>query len=236
MHKQTALFNEKERIAHILMLNSFFLSEIGLFQGQIGVVLAMAKFYEYTKNEIYSDFVYDLLEVIVSKINKRLPFSFSKGLSGIGWGIEYLIQNKFVEGKSVEVCEEMDRKIMETDPRRIVDYSLETGFEGLLFYIVYHLQGVIQQDSKLPFDSGYLSDVYSVCKSMGDKDVGESLHSLSNIYIDFAENKEMPDYNPHIISFATNVPEIDYDKLTTYPLGLNNGLAGALVHLIDKDK
>lgn len=41
----------------------------------------------------------------------------------------YLIQNKFIEGESVEVCEEIDNKIMETDPRRISDYTLQTGFE-----------------------------------------------------------------------------------------------------------
>lgn len=50
MQTQTSPFKEKERIAHILMLNSFFLSEIGLFQGQIGIALVMAQFYKYTNN------------------------------------------------------------------------------------------------------------------------------------------------------------------------------------------
>lgn len=235
MDKQTILFDKKERIAHILMLNSFFESNIGLFEGQVGIAISMCKFYEYTNNDIYSEFVYDLLETILSKVNKGLPFSLATGLSGIGWGVEYLIQNKFVEGESVEICEEIDNKIMETDPRRIKDYSLETGFEGLLLYIVYHLHGTIQQGSKLPFDSTYLSDIYSVCKNLKDKDISESLRSLLNIYIAFAENKTMTDFNPQIIRFTSNVPEIDYDNLTTYPLGLNNGLAGALVDLIEKD-
>jgi hypothetical protein len=59
-----------------------------------------------------------------------MPFSLDKGLTGIGWGIEYLIQNGSVKGESVEICEEIDYRIMETDPKRITDFSLETGFEG----------------------------------------------------------------------------------------------------------
>lgn len=236
MQKQVIRFDENERIAHVLMLKSFFLSDIGLLGGQTGVALAMSKFYEHTKNEIFSDFVFDLLELVISKTNKGLPFSFSNGLSGIGWGIEYLIQHKLVEGESVDICEEIDHKIMETDPKRILDFSLETGFEGLLLYILYHLQGAIKNATSLPFDSIYLSDIYSVCKNIKNKDINESLRSLLNIYINFAENKVMPDYKPQVIIFVTNVLEIDYDNLTTYPLGLNNGLAGTLVHLLEKDK
>lgn len=165
-----------------------------------------------------------------------MPFSFSNGLSGIGWGIEYLIQHKLVEGESVEISEEIDHKIMETDPKRILDFSLETGFEGLLLYILYHLQGIIKQGTSLPFDSIYLSDIYSVCKNIKNKNVNESLRSLLDIHINFAENKVMPDYEPQVISFATNVLEIDYDNITTYPLGLKYGLVGTLVHLLQKDK
>lgn len=235
MKKNVTKFTNSMRVVHTLMLKSFFESNIGLFDGQMGVALAISKLYEHTKNEILLDSVYDLLELILSKINKGLSFSFSNGLSGIGWGIEYLIQHKLVEGESVEICEEIDKKIMETDPRRIVDYSLETGFEGLLLYIVYHLQGAIQQGTKLPFDNTYLSDIYFVCKNINGKKVNKSLNTLSEAYISFAKNKMIPDYELPLIGFATNVPKIDFDKLTTYPLGLNNGIAGVLVHLLEKD-
>lgn len=186
MQKQLIRFDENERIAHVLMLKSFFLSDIGIFGGQTGVALAMSKFYEHKKNEIFSDFVFDLLELVISKTSKGLPFSFSNVLSGIGWGIEYLIQHKLVEGESVEICEEIDHKIMETDPRRIADYSLETGLEGLLHYVVYHLQGAMKQKSRLPFDNTYLSDIYSVCKTVKSKNMSETLKQLSDNFILFA--------------------------------------------------
>lgn len=217
------------------MLKSFFESDISLFKGQMGIVLALAEYSQKKDNRILVDFYFDLLDKIISKINKGLSFTFSNGLSGIGWGIEYLIQNKLIDGDGVEICEEMDRKIMETDPRRIEDYSLENGFEGLLLYIVYHLRGAIKQGAKLPFDNTYLSDIHSVCKNINNKNASKSLNTLSETYISFAEHKKMPDCELSLISLASNVPEIVYNKLVTYPLGLNNGIAGALVHLIEKD-
>jgi len=235
MKKNITKFTNSMRVVHTLMLKSFFESNIGLFEGQMGIALAISKFYEYTKNDAFLDYVYDLLELTISKINNGLSISFSNGLSGIGWSIEYLIQNKLVEGESVEICEEIDNKIMEIDPRRIEDYSLETGFEGLLLYVVYHLQGAIKQGTKLPFDNTYLSDIYSVCKSINYKNINKSLNDLSEAYISFVENNMMPVYDQRIINFAANVPKIDYDKLITYPLGLDNGIAGVLVHLLEKD-
>ena len=49
----------------------------------------------------------------------------------------YLIANTFVEGDSLEICEEIDSKIMETDPRRLTDYTLEDVYkrQALHFHI-----------------------------------------------------------------------------------------------------
>jgi len=44
------IFNSQERISHILMLNSFFIPDIGLYQGQMG----MAK---YSKPPLSYDFI-----------------------------------------------------------------------------------------------------------------------------------------------------------------------------------
>jgi hypothetical protein len=210
--------------------------DIGLYHGQMGVALAISKRFQHTNNNIFADFYYDLLEKVIEKVNKGLDFSLSKGLSGIGWGIEYLVQNGFAEGESVEICEEIDHRIMETDPKRINDFSLETGFEGLLHYIIYHLQGTVMQKTKLPFDNTYLSDIYAVCKTLDNKNISDSLRSLSDVYIRFIEQKRFPNYQFQIIDFVAGTPELEFEKLTTYPLGLNNGLSGAFIHLLEKEK
>ena len=62
--------------------------------------------------------------------------------------MEYLIQNRLVEGDSLEVCKEFDERIVRENVRRMTDLSLETGLEGLLHYITAHLQGVWNQPAK----------------------------------------------------------------------------------------
>lgn len=56
-----------------------------------------------------------------------MPVDFCSGLSGVGWGVEYLIQNKFVDADSDELLEDIDAKIMEWDVRRIKNgiYTLD---------------------------------------------------------------------------------------------------------------
>ena len=43
MKKDIVKFNNSTRIVNILMLKSFFESNIGLFEGQMGVVITMAE-------------------------------------------------------------------------------------------------------------------------------------------------------------------------------------------------
>ncbi len=101
---QVRKFNDTERIIHHLMLHSYFISDIGLLHGQMGVILALSEYSKHTGNPVYFEAASYLLDNVLEKINKELPFSFSSGLSGIGWGIEYPIQEGFVEGESDEIC------------------------------------------------------------------------------------------------------------------------------------
>lgn len=234
-NSQIVVFSILQRISHILLLNSLLLTEVGLYRGKIGLAITFAELFKYTSEDVFYDYMGNLLDDIFHKThNEELDTSFQSGLSGIGWGIEYLIQNNLVEGESVRVCKEIDSKIMETDPMRICDYTLETGLEGLLHYIVYHLQGSIKQQTPLPFDETYLSDMYSVCKTARCK--SKSITHISDKYISFIENKTLLNYEPQINKFATNTPELDYEALSTYPLGLNSGLAGYLIHLLENSK
>ena len=77
-----------------------------------------------------------LMEDIYNNINEEIPIDFETGLCGIGWGIEYLLQNKLVNGNSDEILAEYrPEKIMERAPLRIYDYSMENGLGGILLYV-----------------------------------------------------------------------------------------------------
>ena len=46
------------------------------------------------KSDVYSDCASELLDDIWSEIGTNETLFFAEGLCGIGWGIEYLIQQK----------------------------------------------------------------------------------------------------------------------------------------------
>lgn len=223
------MFADTERITHHLMLNAYFNPDLGLFHGQMGTVLAMSEYSKYMNNEVYFDVASCLLDNIAGKMHKNLLFSFASGLSGIGWGIEYLIQYGFVEGESVEICEEIDRKIMETDPRRILDFSLDTGFEGLLHYVIYHLQGAMKQNTELPFDDRYLSDIYAICSLLKERIKNTSISILLEVFRNFYNTGNIKDYNTSVIDFVIMESTDISNEISSYPLGLKDGLAGKLL-------
>jgi len=94
------------------MLKSFNIANLGLFHGKIGIALFFYHYCQHTGNVVYSDYADDLLDNILDNIHTYLPSTFESGLTGIAWGIEYLIQNNFVLGNSNEICEDIDAHIM----------------------------------------------------------------------------------------------------------------------------
>lgn len=66
------------------------MQDVGLPLGKMGIVLAMSDYSKFTSNEIYFEVASCLLDDIMEKMYKNLDYSFSTGLFGIGWGIEYL--------------------------------------------------------------------------------------------------------------------------------------------------
>lgn len=226
-------FEDDKRIAHYLMLNSYFITDISLWYGQMGIVLAMSEYSKYMGNKVYFDVALYLLNNISERINGDLVLSFASGLTGIGWGIENLIQQGYIEGDGVEICEEIDQRIMEIDLKRISDLSLENGIEGLLHYVIYHLQGAIKQQTKFPFDKMYLSDLYELSMTLKRQNINKSLALLLDIYTTFYAGQCAVNYRVKESCFVA-VDMVDLqDKISSYPMGLRNGLAGILLNAIN---
>jgi len=224
------LFTIEQQIIHHLLLQSHFLKDIGLFHGKMGIALFFYHYSKHTGNDVYSDYAGDLLDDIWDNIHNRLPDTFESGLTGIAWGIEYLIQNDFVSGNGNEICEEIDNRIMQIDPRRMTPEFIEKELEGFLYYVLIRTSGTVKQQSGLPFDEMYRNDLFQVFSFLlkQEKTSGTCLE-LINQYLDFATGKHLLDYKPDLLHFIDkNENEIKEKNILSAPLGLNNGLAGQL--------
>lgn len=91
------------RSANVLLLNASFIDNLGLLNGKMGIAIFFYHFARYTGSKIFEEYASELLDEIYEEINTNTPVDFANGLTGVGWGIEYLVKNGFVEADTDEV-------------------------------------------------------------------------------------------------------------------------------------
>lgn len=185
----------------------------GLICGHMGVVLTIANCSK-LERMTYLDIVCEyLLEKIFNKLGTTSDISFEKGLTGVGWGIEYLIQNNLMIGDSNELCRDIDDKIMNYDLDRMnIDDLL-----GVQHYVLARIQGNIMSSRIIPFNSLYMSKLYQLLSVQSILD-----NSLAHI----VENgcKDIKIKQLTINAIMTSVNEINYKSLS-----LKNGISGYIM-------
>ena len=132
----------------------------------MGIVIFFYHYNRYTDNKIFEDFAGELLDEIFEEINSNTPINFADGLTGIGWGIEYLLQNKFVNADSDEVLTEIDDTIFRNSHYR--PFLLDSGkdlFGYGLYYISRILNHGIDDENHNPiFRKQYLNFLADYCE------------------------------------------------------------------------
>lgn len=217
-------FNKEQKLLHHLILHSYDSPmALGLFDGMAGVMLVLAN-YSRERNEPNVECVSDfLMEKIISHIPKDMTIGLAHGLAGIGWAIEYLIQNGYMKGCGIDLTEEIDKQIMALNIHRIKDESLDTGSLGLAHYVLAHMQGAIQQ-RKFAFDQKYLDDWEELLRI--NKAKNDTWKSLDHTYSCIIKGNMIYDMNPY--QFC-QVPK----RVPMTNLGLRRGLAGYIgLHLL----
>lgn len=173
-------FSEAESLINYLALHSQdSTDEIGLFHGQTGYVITLAEYarkFNKPQIETIADFICDN---VFRKAGALRDISFATGLSGICWGIEYLVQKGILEGNAAAYCEEVDREIIKTDVSRLTDYSLKTGLGGLWHYVWARLQGNYLARLDAPFDDDYIAKWAGIIEANTDAFPPESIERLT---------------------------------------------------------
>lgn len=145
-----------DRLTRHLILNYHFAPNAGLLNGKMGGVVFFGQYAKHTGKAYFREYAEELLDEVFDMVHENIPINFVDGLCGIGWGVEYLIQNALMEGDSDDVLEDIDKKIIERDPLHIEDLSLHTGLRGVLMYITARLNAVRTESDYRPFPGEYL--------------------------------------------------------------------------------
>lgn len=141
-------------------------SNLGLLRGKMGNALF---FYQYAR---HVDFRYEkhadkCIDEIVEGIQK-MNASYADGLAGIGVGIEYLMQESFVEGDTNEILSDFDEvidHIISFSPN-LIDIRI-----GIIGYGKYYLSRLNNPNNKNKVDSN-------------TKQIKEQLHKIVDLLSD----------------------------------------------------
>jgi len=225
-------FTQEEDIIHHLLLKASSYKCNGLFYGKLGIAIAFFEFGKYRNNPVYTDYAMELKESLPKIIEEKITNDFASGICGFGWGIEYMIQQKYIGNNNIDACSTIDEKIMAVDIRRMNDLSLETGLEGFLHYIMIRLSGARKRNDPRPFDDTYLNDIRWKLHFLQDEIISVGLRNLKQLFFCFV-NIDIPFYKPDIYSFTKDLVLKSENDITAAKLGLVDGLAGKLIQLID---
>lgn len=173
--------NILKKIADYQLLQTGYTPENGLFNGKTGIALFFFYYARYTANPIYEDFAGEILDELGTGISDRTPVTFANGLCGIGWSIEYMKSQRFIEADTDEILEEIDEKIMERDVRKIRDDTFEEGLEGIVVYVRSRLDSIRADAKRSPFPASYLDELETAC-TKADIRLYDECYTLPNVW------------------------------------------------------
>lgn len=148
--------DDMTKIADHLLLKAPHMKDIGLFHGKMGIAVTLYMYSARYADEYMGEFAWELFQQVYDGVHSDMSVGLENGLSGIGYGTTLLKRHGLLDGDLNDVLVEIDRKIMERDPRRMTDLSIRTGAGGIMLYLDLRRR----TEGKLrSFDPGYLHEL-----------------------------------------------------------------------------
>jgi lantibiotic modifying enzyme len=111
------------------------IDDLSLYDGKSGNILFLFHYWKYTGQPFYRDYANNLLDQVSDNIHLVHSPGFLDGVTGIGWTIEYLARNGFIDVQTDEVLDELDEVIFTARFQRyVVDHdNIDMFGYGLYF-------------------------------------------------------------------------------------------------------
>lgn len=125
------------KLIDYILLNAYSVNSTGLYNGKAGLSLCLFEIARIVKDEYIEEHAYELLQE--SLISKNEDIGFENGLSGIGYVLLYLIENKFIDADFDELFNDNLLKIIDTLEKWEVK---RLGYFSINIKIAYFLQAI----------------------------------------------------------------------------------------------
>ena len=133
---------EVSKVVDNILSNAPLVNSAGLYHGKAGIALALFEASQYLQDESVADAAFNLFqEALIAKVQ---DYGFENGLSGIGYMLCYLSENKFIDADFDELFGEQYEKIVKSlgDIEKKPDRLLN------VLQVIYFLSSVKQNDDR----------------------------------------------------------------------------------------
>jgi len=231
-----------QRISDILLINGGFLDNPGLYTGEMGIVLFFSHYYGFTKNDLYLECSFNLIEKIQNRIHQDTPINYKQGLAGIGAAVEYLTQNGYIEADTDDILDEFDNRIFFTCNLSYlpIDLIMDIGY-----YVIWRISGVSSKKGLI--QQSVLPPIIKVMSEWSTKNK-LTLHPTVSFFKEIASDEDLITKNGSSIvpvwlhfccknspyglnaksheSILKKFSNTDSINMKSIDLGIQNGLAG----------
>jgi lantibiotic modifying enzyme len=233
--KKAVPFIEKlSEIAGTLVKHTPDLKEnIGLMGGKIGVALFYFYYAKFLGEDQYADHGVELISDVFDVINKDFTYhTHAAGLAGIGWTVEHLAQNDFIDTDTNEILADLDPFLHKTMIYDIQNQNYDF-LHGAVGNGVYFLSRITSEKSK-----DYLKELIDQMDRTSHKDEDGARKWLSTLNIEDGTkgyNLSLSHGIASIVAFLGKVLEtgIYHEKVSDL---LNGAVQYLLKYKLDREK
>ena len=139
-----------DKVVQTLIINGTFNEQPGLFYGKTGIAIFFFHYARHSGKRLFQDYAFDLFEEIKKQLTISESTRYDIGLSGIGVGVEYLLQNGFIEAINDDLFNDFDARMYRAamyEP--YPNLSIEEGVAGLGRYFIHRIRGKCNINYKL---------------------------------------------------------------------------------------
>lgn len=215
------------QISEILMENDQDF-KIGLLEGKMGESVFLFYYASFSGEAKYYQHAFALIEEVLNRVKNDINnHSFYNGLSGIGWAIEHLVQQGFLEIKE-DILADLDPYLYDAMKRDLQQYHYDL-LQGALGCAQYFCCRPIEKKNKqylIEFIKGLAGISFPDQESGGVKwrDRISSGIKERNVY-----NLGLSHGIPGIVAFLSKMYRKKIDENVVYPL-----LVGAVSYLLNQ--
>lgn len=200
-------------ITDALVVNSKSLSNNGFLNGKMGISLYFFYLSRYSNHPFFEKIASKLLEDVAEVLCLNASIDFEKGITGIGWAIEHLIQNGFIEADADEVLVEVDERVSQTLAYK--ENSLKTLI-AMAYYYISRLSYRVEDESShvvLQLKQHAILLIDEIGRSL---DRGELRYELGTVLAEL-HRLHLHNFKVEKLQQLAKVPLLDHDRFPYVP-------------------